>query len=113
MGRDGAGEELGSFNELVSTAIELRPDKAELYSNRGSCEFALRMYPEAIRDFSEAINRSEFKMEYYLNRCVVYNKINDVANALKDYEVLKKCCSTQIPASLENDLKAKTQNKNH
>lgn len=91
-------------NSLFTKAIELRPDKAELYSNRGSSEFSMRMYPEAINDFTEAIAKSDFKMEYHLNRCIAYNKIGDVQNALKDYSILKKCCSERIPPSLEKDL---------
>lgn len=93
---------------LFNKSIELRPDKAELYSNRGSVEFSLRMYQLAIEDFSEAISKStEFKPEYYVNRCTVYNKIGDIENALKDYSILKQCCSEKIPASLEKSLNDK------
>jgi hypothetical protein len=95
--------------KLFNKAIELRPDKGDIYSNRGSAYFALGMVKEAIADFSQAINKSEFKMEYHLNRCIALNKINDTANAMKDLQILKKCCASQIPQKLENDVIQKFQ----
>ncbi len=94
---------------LFNKAIELRPDKGDIYSNRGSAYFALGMVKEAIADFTQAINKSEFKMEYHLNRCIALNKINDTENAVKDFEILKKCCANQIPQKLENDINQKLE----
>ena len=93
---------------LINKAIELRPDRGDLYSNRGSAYFALGMIKEAIADFTQAINKSEFKMEYYLNRCIALNKINDTENAMKDLELLKKCCPNQIPQKLNDELLQKS-----
>ncbi len=74
------------FNNALTffnKAIELRSDKGDIYSNRGSANFSLGLIKEAIADFTQAINKSEFKMEYYLNRCIALNKINDTQNAMK------------------------------
>lgn len=92
---------------LFNKAVELRLDKAELYSNRGSTKFSLGMYNEAISDFSQAILKSDFKPEYHLNRCIACNKIGDIENALKDYSILKQYCAEKIPSSLEKTLNDK------
>lgn len=92
---------------LFNKAIELRPDKGDIYSNRGSAYYSMRMYKEAIIDFTNAINKSPFKMEYHLNRCMAYNKTNDVEYAMKDLEILKKCCSSRIPQKLQNEVDQK------
>ena len=94
--------------DLFSKAIEIRPDKGDLYSNRGSAAYALGMYQEAVSDYTEAINKStEFKMEYYLNRCIVYNKVGDSENATMDFLVLKKCCAERIPPNLDKTMMEK------
>lgn len=97
---------------LLNKAITLRPDKAELYANRGSSEFMLGMYREAIDDLNTAIAKSNFRIEYYLNRCMVYNKIGDVENALKDYAILKQYYGDKIPVSLQKALNDKWETYN-
>jgi len=97
---------------LLAKAIALRPDKAELYGNRSSSEFMLGMYQEAIDDLNMAISKSDFRIEYYLNRCMVYNKIGDIENALKDYAILKQYYGDKIPASLQKSLNEKWETSN-
>jgi len=89
---------------FFSEAIKLRPDKADIFSNRASTYFKMGLLNEAIFDYSSAINKSKFRAEYYLNRCIVYNKVNDNKNAIKDLQVLQKCCSDLIPQKLKEDV---------
>ncbi len=85
-------------------SIELRPDKISIYVSRGTSYYSLKMYNEAIFDFTKAINGAPFNPVYYLNRCISYNKTGDVENAYKDMEVLVKCCNNDIPPDLKMDV---------
>jgi tetratricopeptide (TPR) repeat protein len=106
-------KDFNSALTLFNTAIELRPDKGDVYNNRGSAYYAKRMYKEAIIDFTNAINKSPFKMEYHINRCMAYNKTNEIENTMKDLEILKKCCSAQIPQKLQMELAQKKEALNN
>lgn len=85
-------------------AIDIRPDKGELYSNRGSTYFALGNYQEAIHDFSEAIAKAGKRKEFVLNRCIAYGRLNKIDSALQDYVYLKACCPDFIPEKLKTQL---------
>jgi len=90
---------------LFTKAIALRPDKAELYSNRGSAYFTLGDYNAAINDYSEAIKKAGMRREFVLNRCIAYTKVNNKKAAMEDYNFLKGCCNEIIPQSLHDKLK--------
>ncbi len=90
--------------ELFTKAIALRPDKAELYSNRGTAYFSLGDFNAAISDYTEAIKKAGMRREFVLNRCIAYTKVNNTKAALEDYKFLKSCCNEIIPQSLHEKL---------
>jgi protein O-mannosyl-transferase len=89
--------------EFDNKAITLRPDKAQLYSNRGSANFKLGLYENAASDFSEAIKRSQ-RVDYtqYLSRALAYEKCNKIGKAMKDLIFLKKSGQALVPADIDN-----------
>jgi tetratricopeptide (TPR) repeat protein len=91
--------------EYFTKALEIRPDKTDIYNNRGGAYFHLAMYKEAIADFSKAISAdSSFHKEYYINRCAAYEIAGDYNNAMKDLLVLVKCCHEMVPREFEQRL---------
>ncbi len=89
--------------EFDNKAIELRPDKAQLYSNRGSANFKLGLYENAAADFSEAIKRSQ-RIDYvqYLSRALAYEKCNKIGKAMKDLIFLRNSGQGLVPADIDN-----------
>lgn len=88
-------------------AIAIRPDKAQMYSNRGAAHYSLGMYSQAISDFNRAISLStgpNTDNRYYLNRCVVYTRCNQTEQAMKDFMYLKQHEPTLVPQYLEKEL---------
>jgi tetratricopeptide (TPR) repeat protein len=88
-------------------AIAIRPDKAQMYSNRGAALYSKGMYSQAISDFSKAISLSTgptIDNRYYLNRCVVYTRCNQLEQAMKDFMYLKQHEPSLIPQYLEKEL---------
>lgn len=61
-------------------AIELDPDYAEAFNNRGNSKLALEEYNEAIDDFSQAIKLSNGNSEVpYCNRGNTYRKLAELS----------------------------------
>jgi len=98
----------GSFDSALvnlDQAIAMRPDKAQMYSNRGSIYYNKTIYEKAIIDFSKAIALSNaIDYRYYINRCFSYLMLNQVERALKDFIVLKQCCAQAIPPELAKEV---------
>src|SRR5262249_37692238 len=70
---------------VYSKAIELRPDDADTYYNRGVACYYKGDHDRAIADFSKAI---ELKPDYagaYYNRGVVYNDKGNTDRAIDDF----------------------------
>lgn len=89
--------------DFSSRAIALRPDKAQLYSNRASANYKLGFYQNAVADYSNAIKLSP-RMDYvqYLSRALAFEKCNDMGKAMKDLIFLDKCCQAMVPADIRN-----------
>lgn len=82
MGLDKHQEDaLTDFNQ----AIELRPDYAEAYANRGRLYVDRESYHEAITDFDKAIALSPKLTQAYGNRGLAYQNLGDDENATRDY----------------------------
>lgn len=91
---------LQSFNK----AIELRPDKGDLYNYRAGVNFALSRYNEAMADFNLAVEKSNGNKSFILNRCMANAKLNRTDKALEDFYFLKQCCQNLIPPKFEMEL---------
>lgn len=82
MGLDKHQEDaLTDFNQ----AIELRPDYAEAYANRGRLYVDRESYHEAITDFDKAIELSPKLTQAFGNRGLAYQNLGDDENATRDY----------------------------
>lgn len=90
-------------------ALELRPDKREIYNNRGTAYYSLGRYTEAINDFTKALEGPDKQPSYYINRCSAYIASGQTNNAMKDLVVLKQCCANLIPANLEQEVTMRWQ----
>ena len=82
-------EELKDYNnalEAYNKIIELDPDEALYYSNRGGLYgFKLEDYDKALADFSQAIELEPDNAEYFSKRAILYtNNLKDYDNALAD-----------------------------
>jgi tetratricopeptide (TPR) repeat protein len=85
----------------LDQAIEMRQDKAQMYSNRGSIYYNKGLYAKAEVDFSKAIALSPvFDYRYTINRCYSYLMLYETEKALKDYASLQQCCVALIPKEL-------------
>lgn len=71
--------------EDFDKAIELRPDYAEAYANRGKIKIDREDYEEAIVDFDKAIELNPELAEAYGNRGLAYQNLSDDENATRDY----------------------------
>ncbi|HQZ70717.1 MAG: tetratricopeptide repeat protein [Anaerolineae bacterium] len=86
--------------EDLSEAIELRPDYAEAYANRGRIYVDRESYQEAIADFDKAIELSPELTQAYGNRGLAYQNLGDDENATRDYS--KAIDLSQDPQALWN-----------
>ncbi len=71
--------------EDFDKAIELRPDYAEAYANRGKVKIDREAYADAITDFDKAIELKPDLAEAYGNRGLAYQNLTDDENATRDY----------------------------
>lgn len=77
------------FQEQIkyySKAIELHPDYADAYINRGAAKYDLDQYVEAIKDFDEAIRLKPDYAIAFSNRGNVKRKLSQYIEAIKDYD---------------------------
>ncbi|MEN2370608.1 tetratricopeptide repeat protein, partial [Leuconostoc lactis] len=68
-----------------SKAIELQPDYASAYYNRGTSFFALKDYEKAIADYSKAIELQPDYASAYNNRGNSFSALKDYEKAIADY----------------------------
>ena len=80
--RRGAGAEA---IELYSRAIELDPDFASAYYNRGREYDTLGQLEKAIADYGRSLELSPSADAYY-NRGLAYRNLSDFAAAIADYD---------------------------
>ncbi len=67
-------------------AIEINPQLAAAYSNRGAAKYALRKYQEAIVDCDKAIEINPQLAEAYSNRGLAKSDLGDKNGAIADYD---------------------------
>ncbi|MDY6960079.1 MAG: tetratricopeptide repeat protein, partial [Halobacteriota archaeon] len=74
--------------EDYNRALELDPENASTYNNRGSVYFDLKVYDRALDDLSRAIELDPEDPQLYNNRAQVYMDLNWYEDAIKDYDTV-------------------------
>ena len=67
-------------------AIATNPKVAEAYNNRGLAFYNLKLYQEAIKDFSQSIRMKEKYAEAYNNRGNAYYELDQYEKARADFD---------------------------
>jgi tetratricopeptide (TPR) repeat protein len=78
-------EDVNEKIKLFSNAIELNPENADYFNNRGDVYYALEQYDKAIEDYSKAIELNPENADYFNNRGNVYYNLGHYNEAIKDY----------------------------
>lgn len=73
---------ISKFND----ALQLKPDLAKAYYNRGVAKSQLGLYDEAIADLDQAL-KIELNALYYYTRGKIKHEKGDLDGALQDYNV--------------------------
>jgi len=71
--------------QSVNRALEIDPQYAPAYENRGSINLYLGDYQKAIDDFSIAIHMTPDVAILYYERAMAYEKVGDKQSAIEDY----------------------------
>jgi len=79
-----AGDLMGAI-DFWSQAIEIDPNLAPAYCNRGIAYFYLKQYEEAIADYTRAIDIDPNDAYTYNNRGVAYDHLKRYEEAIADY----------------------------
>lgn len=77
------GDYEAAYSDMTS-AIENGVGTSAVFNDRGSCQRMLNKYPEAIVDYSKAIE-VEPKAMYFCNRASIYAKMGQNDEAINDY----------------------------
>lgn len=80
---------LKQFNiaiEAYSHAIDLNPDNAAAYNNRGNAYSDIDEYVLAVQDFDKAIGLDLKLAEAYNNRGIVYKEKGELDRAIRDFD---------------------------
>lgn len=96
-----------NFQEAIlyfNQALELRPDRDEIFQHRGSAYMSLKNYQKAIDDFNSGLKLSNNNQNLLLPRCISYLRLNQIDLAFQDLQILKQCCQSSIPLQLEQEI---------
>ena len=85
-------------------ALELRPNKNEIFQNRGTAFLNLKNYKSAIEDFNAGLKLSPNNQNMLLPRCIAYLKDNQIEFAFRDLQILKQYHQNSIPIQFENEI---------
>ena len=80
--------DVGDFDAAIrdyNDTIELSPEDADAYYNRGNAYLAKDNFDAAIRDYNDTIELSPEDADAYNNRGVAYADIGDLDAAIRDY----------------------------
>lgn len=72
--------------EYLDEAIQLKPDYAEAFNNRGIAYFELGQYQRANEDYNEAIRLKPQRAESFNNRGITYIKLGQYQRAVEDFD---------------------------
>ena len=70
--------------EHYTKAIELKPDYAEAYNNRGNAYLDMNKLDQAVQDYNKAIELEPDLAKAYINRSIAYPRKDDRDRALVD-----------------------------
>jgi len=84
-----------------SRALELRPNDAELWVDRGLSHAAMRAWPRAIADFDQALRLAPSKVEVLVLRAAAWRNAGDATKALADADRALKLAPEHSDALLE------------
>ena len=79
------GEYKGAIRDY-DRVLEIDPDFADAYYNRGVAKVRLREFQEAIEDFDKAIDSKPDDIFCYLNRGVAKDQIKEFQEAIEDFD---------------------------
>ena len=83
-----ASDNKGKYKEAIGyydKAIELNPNDAGAYNNRGGAKYELGQHRETIADYDKAIELNPSFAEAYNNRGLVKDKLEQYSEAIDDY----------------------------
>jgi len=69
----------------LTKVIQLNPDSAEAYYNRGEAHFHFEQYDKAIDDYTKAIELNPYYAEAYIHRGIAYYELADYEAAHSDF----------------------------
>jgi tetratricopeptide (TPR) repeat protein len=72
--------------KYLNEATRLKPDYAEIYTNRGATYLHLKDYPSAILDFDQALSLKPDDAAAYNNRGLAYLGLKDHSRAIQDFD---------------------------
>ncbi len=78
----------GKIREAIShynRAIQIKPNDADFYNNRGVAYANLSQYQLAVEDFNKAIRLSDNIAESYVNRGTIYYNLRQYQRAIEDF----------------------------
>lgn len=78
-------KDLAKQIEYLSKAIEINPEYADAYNNRGIAYTHLKEYEKAIEDFSKAIEINQEDADTYYNRGIAYSNLKEYEKVIEDY----------------------------
>ena len=76
--------------EYFSNAIELNPQDAISYHERGLCYYYLNNYPNALKDFDKTISLNPSDIDAFGNRSLTKMQLGDYEGAIKDIDEILK-----------------------
>ncbi len=79
-------EDVASKLSSYDRAIQLKPDMAVAYSNRGNVKHRLNRHADAIADFDKAIQLDPDRAEFYYNRGISKSNLERHEDAIVDYD---------------------------
>ena len=95
--------------EQYDKSIELNPDSAVAYNNRGHAKAVLGQHVEAIKDYDKAIRLNPDYALAYLNRGLAYLAINQPEEARRDFETARDLAQQaddeNLAASVDQELR--------
>ncbi|MGD9043025.1 MAG: tetratricopeptide repeat protein [Desulfobacterales bacterium] len=84
--KDGKYSDPQKARSYWDRAIAANPKVPEAYNNRGLAFYNLKLYQEAIKDFSQSIRMKEKYAEAYNNRGNVYYELDQYEKARADFD---------------------------
>jgi tetratricopeptide (TPR) repeat protein len=87
-----------------SRALDLKPNDAELWVDRGLSFAAMRAWPRAISDFGRALQIEPYKVEILVLRAAAWRNAGDAAKAVADANRALEIAPDQAEALLERGL---------